>query len=96
MLNSGLETTEDQSPPVSGRAESETGECIQAQNTHLEEENGINIHSPESTQPAHKYTGNTFQQHQESRGECVVEEAANRSDIQWISTVDWPLLCMCQ
>ncbi|XP_076010896.1 leukocyte receptor cluster member 9 isoform X2 [Genypterus blacodes] len=78
MLNSGLETTEDQPPPVSGRAESEPEECIQAQNTHLEEESRNNIHSPESTQPAHKYTGNTSQQHQESRGECVLEEAGNR------------------
>ncbi|KAF7655554.1 hypothetical protein LDENG_00054470 [Lucifuga dentata] len=74
----GLETTEDRPTVVSRQTESETKECVQVQNTHLEEEDGMTIHSPGSTQPAHKYRGSTSQEHQESQGECVVEDDANR------------------
>ncbi|XP_034465719.1 leukocyte receptor cluster member 9 [Hippoglossus hippoglossus] len=70
----GLKTTEEQPPAVSGEEGSDTGECADTQNTHLEEEkqNEMNIHVPDSTGT------NTSQEQLESQGACVVEEAANR------------------
>ncbi|XP_070768143.1 leukocyte receptor cluster member 9 [Enoplosus armatus] len=75
-----LKTTEEQPPAVRGQEESETEECTQKENTHLEEEkpSEMNIHTPDSTQPAPKCKGNTSQEQQESRGACVTEEAAVR------------------
>uniref|UniRef100_UPI0009B31948 leukocyte receptor cluster member 9 n=1 Tax=Monopterus albus TaxID=43700 RepID=UPI0009B31948 len=75
-----LKTTEDQPPAVSGQEESETGECAHTESTHLEEamQDEMNIHTPDSTQPASKCRGNTSQEQQDSGGAHVVEEAANR------------------
>ncbi|KAG7237639.1 hypothetical protein INR49_032085 [Caranx melampygus] len=72
-------TTEEQPPAVSGQEESEIEECSQTENAHLEEEaqNEMNIHTPDSTQPAPECGGNASQE-QQSRGAYVVEEAANR------------------
>ncbi|XP_019948572.1 leukocyte receptor cluster member 9 [Paralichthys olivaceus] len=71
----GLKTTEEQPPAVSGKEESDTGDCADTRNTHLEEEkqNEMNIHVPDSL-----CRGSTSQEQQESQGACVVEEAANR------------------
>ncbi|XP_056236397.1 leukocyte receptor cluster member 9 isoform X1 [Seriola aureovittata] len=73
----GIKTTE--VTEVSGQEESETEECAQTGNTHLEEkeQNEMNIHTPDSTQPPPTCRGNASQE-QQSRGACVVEEAANR------------------
>ncbi|XP_018538114.1 leukocyte receptor cluster member 9 isoform X1 [Lates calcarifer] len=77
-----LKTTEEQPPAVNGQEEGETEERTQTENTHLEEEeqNEMNIYTPDSTQPAPKCRGDASQQQQESRGACVVEEAANRHE----------------
>lgn len=80
-----LEATEDQPPAVSGQEESEIEECTQTGNTHLEEEkqNEMNIHTTDSAQAATKCRGNATQEQQDSRGACVVEEAANRSGVHF-------------
>ncbi|XP_029360533.1 leukocyte receptor cluster member 9 [Echeneis naucrates] len=72
-------TTEEQPPAVSGQKGSEIEECAHTENTHLEEEEqkGMNIHTPDSVQPASMCRGNASQE-QQSQGACVVEEAANR------------------
>ncbi|KAI3361095.1 hypothetical protein L3Q82_013295, partial [Scortum barcoo] len=73
-------TTEEQPPTVCGQKESETEECAHTESTHLEEDeqSEMNIHTPDSTQLVSKCKGNTPQEQQESRGPCVVEEAATR------------------
>lgn len=62
--------------------ESETEECAPTDYTHLEEEkpSGMNTQTPDSTQPAPKCRGDTSQEQQESRGACVMEEAAIRPE----------------
>ncbi len=74
------ESTEEQPSVVLGQEESETEECTQTENTHLEGEktSEMNVHSPDSTQPAPNCRGNTSQEQRESRGVCVTEEAAVR------------------
>lgn len=48
-----------------------------------EKPNETNIHTPESAPPPPpECTGNTSQEQQESRGPCVVEEAADRSGVR--------------
>lgn len=74
-----LETTTEQPPAVSGQDEG----CTRTGSTHLEEEeqNEMNIHTPESALPPPECKGNSSQEQQESQGSCVVEEAADRSGV---------------
>nr|XP_046255709.1 leukocyte receptor cluster member 9 isoform X1 [Scatophagus argus] len=77
-----LKTTEEQPPALCGQKESETEKCIHNQNPHLEEgnPNEMNIHTPDSAQPAPKCRENTSREQQESRGACVAEEATIRPE----------------
>lgn len=73
----GLKTTEEQPPAVSLHLQEESAHT---ESTHLEEEkqSEMNTHTPDSTPPAPECQGNISQEQQESRGTCVVEEAATR------------------
>lgn len=83
MEQDSLKATEDQPPAVSGQEESETEECTQTENTHLEEDkqNEMNIHTPDSAQTAPKCRRKASQEQQDSQGACAVEEAENRSGV---------------
>lgn len=63
--------------------ESENEASPHTESTHLEKEkpNGMNIHTPDSTQLLPKCGENISQEHPHSQGACVEEEAANRSGI---------------
>ncbi|XP_045901148.1 leukocyte receptor cluster member 9 isoform X1 [Micropterus dolomieu] len=78
-----LNTTEEQPPAVCGQEESETEDCSNTKNTHLEEEKPSerNTHTPDSAQAAPKCRGNTSQEQQESRGARVLEEAVIRLEV---------------
>ncbi|XP_068426171.1 leukocyte receptor cluster member 9 isoform X2 [Clinocottus analis] len=81
-------TTEEQQQdqtPAEGphlQEESETEECAPTENTHLEEEkqSRMNTQTPDSTQPAPTCRADTSQEQQESRGACVMGEAAIRPE----------------
>ncbi|XP_037640832.1 leukocyte receptor cluster member 9 isoform X1 [Sebastes umbrosus] len=75
----GLKTTEEQPPAVSLHLQEESAHT---ESTHLEEEkqSEMNTHTPDSTPPAPECQGNISQEQQESRGTCVVEEAATRPE----------------
>lgn len=76
-----LKTTEERPPAASGKEGSDTEEITLTENTHLEEEeqNEMNIHTPDSTQTPPTCRENASQEHRESQGAFAVEEAANRS-----------------
>uniref|UniRef100_A0A8D3AP16 C3H1-type domain-containing protein n=2 Tax=Scophthalmus maximus TaxID=52904 RepID=A0A8D3AP16_SCOMX len=75
-----LKTTEERPPAASGKEGSDTEEITLTENTHLEEEeqNEMNIHTPDSTQTPPTCRENASQEHRESQGAFAVEEAANR------------------
>uniref|UniRef100_A0AAQ6IF34 C3H1-type domain-containing protein n=1 Tax=Anabas testudineus TaxID=64144 RepID=A0AAQ6IF34_ANATE len=75
-----LKTTEEQPSAVSGQEEIHREACTHTESAHLEKEkpNGMNIRTPDSTQPVPKCRENISQEQQDSQGACVEEEAANR------------------
>ncbi|XP_034409300.1 leukocyte receptor cluster member 9 isoform X2 [Cyclopterus lumpus] len=78
------EQQQDQTPAegLHLQEESDTEECAPTENTHLEEEkqSGMYTQTPDSTQPAPKCRGDTSQEQQDSRGACLLEEAAIRHE----------------
>ncbi|KAM9310350.1 leukocyte receptor cluster member 9 isoform 2-T2 [Pholidichthys leucotaenia] len=72
-----------EAPGGSMQEEDETDVCTHTEDTHLEEEKQhvMNIHAPDSILPAPVCKGNGSQEHQESQGACVVEEAANSPQV---------------
>ncbi|XP_034552822.1 leukocyte receptor cluster member 9 isoform X2 [Notolabrus celidotus] len=73
-------TIEEQPPAVCGQKESESGECIHTEDTHLDEEKQreMNIHTPDSTPAAPQCGRDTSQEKQEARGACVMEDPDKR------------------